>query len=62
MGKNRNSDFDAGRTTKSGEMVPSMFNWVTPDIQARIADRLAKTTKNEVSDEVAEKPSSPKKN
>jgi len=28
-----------------GEMIPSMFNWLTPDIQEIRAKHLAKTTK-----------------
>lgn len=44
MGKNKRGIFDAGKTTKTGEMIPSMFNWITPDIQAQVADKLAKST------------------
>lgn len=47
MGKNRNRDFDAGKTTKTGEMVPSLFNWKDPDQQRRITNRLAKVTEKE---------------
>ena len=52
MKKNRPETFAADKTSKSPEMIPSMFNWVTPDIQAKIADHLAKATKNELSDEI----------
>lgn len=44
MGKNRNRDFDAGKTTKTGEMVPSLFNWKDPDQQRQITKHLATAT------------------
>jgi len=44
MGKNRNRDFDAGKTTKTGEMVPSLFNWKDPDLQRQITKHLATVT------------------
>ena len=55
MKKNRAETFAADRASKSGEMIPSMFNWITPDIQAKISNHLAKITKNEVSDEITKK-------
>jgi hypothetical protein len=55
MKKNRAETFAADKTSKSGEMIPSMFNWVTPDIQAKISNHLAKVTKNETSEEIAKK-------
>lgn len=33
------------KTTKSNEMVASMFNWLTPDIQKIRAEELDKATK-----------------
>ena len=44
MGKNRNKDFDAGKTTKTGEVIPSMFNWIDPDKQKQITNKLSKVT------------------
>ena len=43
------------RTSKTTEMIPSMFNWVNPDVQNHIANHLANVTKTETSDEVAKK-------
>lgn len=44
MRKNKNRNFDAGKTTKTGEMVPSMFAWREPEQQKIIANKLAKLT------------------
>ena len=55
MKKNRAETFAADKTSKSPEMIPSMFNWVTPDIQAKISNHLAKVTKSETSDEITKK-------
>lgn len=62
MKKNRADNFKSEETTKIGEMIPSMFNWITPDIQAKVANHLAKATKNELSGEITTTSSSPKKN
>lgn len=55
MKKNRAETFATDRTRNKGEMVPSMFNWVTPDIQDKIANHLAKVTKSEFSDDITKK-------
>ena len=47
MQKIKKRNFDAGKTTKTGEMVPSMFNWITPDIQQIRAKRLDEATKKD---------------
>lgn len=39
--KNKNKE----KTSLYGEMIPSMFNWLTPDIQEIRAKHLAKATK-----------------
>lgn len=46
MSKGKKNKSYSNKTSKSGEMVPSMFNWVTPDIQSHIANKLANVTKN----------------
>lgn len=55
MGKNKKESIHSKKTTMFGEMVPSTFNWVTPDIQEKIANRLATITKTETSDELTKK-------
>ena len=39
--KNKNKE----KTSLYGEMIPSMFNWLTPDIQRIRANHLDKATK-----------------
>lgn len=55
MGKNKKESIHSKKTTMYGEMVPSTFNWITPDIQEKIANRLANVTKSETSDELSKK-------
>ena len=55
MGKNKKERIHSQKTTMYGEMVPSTFNWITPDIQEKIANRLANVTKSETSDELSKK-------
>ena len=55
MKKNRRVSFKTEDTSKYDEMIPSMFNWITPDIQSKISKHLANVTKNEMSDEVSKK-------
>lgn len=55
MGKNKKTSIHSQKTTMMGEMVPSTFNWITPDIQEKIANRLATITKSETSDELSKK-------
>ena len=38
-----------------GQMVPSTFNWIKPDIKEKIANRLANVTESETSDELSKK-------
>lgn len=33
------------KTTKTPEMIPSMFNWITPEEQKKTAEKLSKVTK-----------------
>ena len=55
MGKNKKESIHSQKTTMYDEMVPSTFNWITPDIQEKIANRLANVTKSETSDELSKK-------
>ena len=45
MGKSKNKIQNNDKTSRTPEMIPSMFNWVTPDIQAIRAEHLDKATK-----------------
>lgn len=45
MGKRKHSATINQKTTKYNEMIPSMFNWLTPDIQKIRAEELDKATK-----------------
>ena len=55
MGKNKKESIHSKKTTMFGEMIPSTFNWITPDIQEKMANRLANITKSETSDELSTK-------
>lgn len=55
MEKNKKGNIHSKKTTMFGETIPSSFNWVTPDIQEKIANRLANVTKSETSDELSKK-------
>lgn len=55
MGKNKKGNIHSKKTTMFGETIPSSFNWVTPDIQEKIANHLANVTKSETSDELSKK-------
>ena len=48
MGKNKNKTRNGGNTSRTPEMIPSMFNWLTPDIQSMRAKELDNATKKEV--------------
>lgn len=48
MGKNKNKLRISDKTSRTSEMIPSMFNWLTPDIQAIRAEHLDKVTKKEM--------------
>jgi len=45
MNKKRKEVKISDPTTQSAEMIPSMFNWITPDIQKHRAEHLDKATK-----------------
>ena len=45
MGKNKNKPISNDKTSRTPEMIPSMFNWLTPDIQAIRAEHMDKATK-----------------
>lgn len=45
MSKKKNKSLNVESTSNTPEMVPSMFNWLTPDIQAIKAEHLDKATK-----------------
>lgn len=45
MKKNKNSPKETSTSQKAPEMIPSMFNWITPDIQAIRAKHLDQATK-----------------
>ena len=45
MSKNKNKMRSEDKTSRTPEMIPSMFNWLTPDIQALRAEHLDKATK-----------------
>jgi len=45
MNKKRKEVKISDPTTQSSEMIPSMFNWITPDIQKHRAEHLDKATK-----------------
>jgi len=45
MGKNKNKKTSDDKTSRTPEMIPSMFNWLTPDIQSLRAEHLDKVTK-----------------
>ena len=45
MDKKKNKTRNGGNTSRTPEMIPSMFNWLTPDIQSRRAEELDKITK-----------------
>lgn len=47
MKKNKNNLKINDKTSKTPEMIPSMFNWLTPDIQSIRAEHLANATKKE---------------
>lgn len=44
MNKKENQNLNNDKTTQSAEMVPSMFNWITPDFQKIRAKKLAEVT------------------
>ena len=46
MNKKRKEVKISDPTTQSAEMIPSMFNWITPDFQALRAEHLDKATKD----------------
>ena len=46
MKKNKNNPNVAGKTSRTPEMIPSMFNWLTPDFQSLRAEHLDKATKS----------------
>jgi len=48
MGKNKNTPISSDKTSRTPEMIPSMFNWITPDIQEIRAKHLANVTKKKV--------------
>ena len=45
MGKNKTKSKIRNKTSDTPEMVPSVFNWLTPDIQSIRAEHLDKATK-----------------
>lgn len=45
MGKNKIKQKNGIKVSSTPEMIPSMFNWLTPDIQAIRAEQLDKATK-----------------
>ena len=45
MGKNKNKPRSSDKTSRTPEMIPSMFNWLTPDFQSIRAEELDKATK-----------------
>ena len=45
MGKDKNKPKSGDKTSRTPEMIPSMFNWITPDFQAIRAEHLDKATK-----------------
>ena len=45
MNKKKKENLNNDKTTQSAEMIPSMFNWLTPDIQQIRAEKLSKITK-----------------
>lgn len=45
MKKNKNIPKNNDKTSRTPEMIPSMFNWLTPDIQSLRAEHLDKATK-----------------
>ena len=47
MGKNKNDTKGNDKTSRTPEMIPSMFNWITPDIQSIRAEHLANVTKDQ---------------
>jgi len=47
MKKNKIKTQISDKTSRTPEMIPSMFNWLTPDIQSIRAEELDKATKKE---------------
>lgn len=45
MDKNKTKPISDDKTSRTPEMIPSMFNWLTPDIQAIRAEYMDKATK-----------------
>lgn len=45
MSKNKKNQQSGDKTSRTPEMIPSMFNWITPDIQSIRAEHLDKATK-----------------
>lgn len=46
MGKNKNKLRNGNKASRTPEMIPSMFNWLTPDIQSTRSKELDEATKN----------------
>ncbi len=47
MNKNKMKPRSSDKTSRTPEMIPSVFNWLTPDIQAIRAEHLDKATKKD---------------
>ena len=45
MNKKEKENLNNDKTTQSAEMIPSMFNWITPDFQRIRAKKLDEATK-----------------
>ncbi len=45
MRKNKNKTKNGNKTSDTPEMIPSMFNWLTPNIQSIRAEHLDRATK-----------------
>lgn len=47
MSKNKKEIIISEPTSKTAEMIPSMFNWITPDVQRMRAKELDNATKKD---------------
>jgi len=47
MRKNKINTRSNDKTSRTPEMIPSMFNWLTPDMQSIRAEELDRATKKE---------------
>lgn len=47
MSKNKKEILMSEPTSKTSEMIPSLFNWITPDIQRIRAKELDEATKKD---------------